>query len=1332
MALGSPRASRAARLAIAVAGLALAFACTSDSFLSPHGGGLPASSTLPTGLTETLVASGLSSPTTLALLPDGRVLVSEQCGTLRVVKNGALLAAPMLALSVDCTGERGLLGVAADPAFATNGLLYAYYTVAQGSVHNRVSRFSVSGDAVVPGSEQVLIELDHLGTSTSHNGGALHFGLDGTLFISVGDNESSASAQSLASLFGKLLRINPDGSIPADNPFFATTTGSDQAIWALGFRNPYTFGIQPGTGRILIDDVGELTTEEINDGLAGSNYGWPTCEGPCLPANPGFRDPIYWYDHSVGCAIAGGDFYNPVSVRFPASYVGKYFFADYCAGTISVLDPATGSASGFASGLVFPVDLRTSPDGGLYYLQRGNSNGDGQLWRIDGTASQAPVVTQQPANLLVSVGQAATFSVSATGTAPLSYQWRRNGAAISGATSTSYTLAATALADSGAVFSCVVTSPFGTATSADAKLSVTTDLPPVAAISSPVAGTLYQGGQTITYAGTGTDPETGALPASAYTWEVVFHHDAHTHPFLAPTSGATGGSFVIPNIGETSANVYYAIRLTVTDPIGLTQTVERDVLPQTSTITLQASPSGAVVTLDGQPASTPTSVLGVVGIQRTLGVVSPQVFGGTTYNFGSWSDGGAATHAISTPAASTTYTATYSPAASAAAPVFVQANAGTGVGVTSQTVALPASTGAGNLVVVGIDFQGTGFGTISDGQGNSFVQVGSQIVTPGGVKTRLYYAPNIRGGAESVTITTPSADPSLQVYVAEYRGADLTAPLDVAAQNTGTSASVTSGAATTTTPNDLLFAFCVSDGNCSAGSGFSTRSTHSGNLVEDRAVSTTGAYAATGSSSSGWAIIMAAFRPQGGGGTTPPPAPVTASVTAANKVYDGTTTATITSCTLSGSPSGVTCSAAAANFSDPNVGTAKTVTATGITLGGANAGLYVLTSTTATTSADITAPPPPAPVASVTVSPGAVSVVVEQTVQLTATTRDSLGNVLTGRTINWGSANTSLATVSSNGLVTAVTAGGPVTITATSEGQTGTAAVTVTPKTPVTASVTAANKVYDGTTTATITSCTLSGSPSGVTCSAAAANFSDPNVGTAKTVTATGITLGGANAALYALTSTTATTTADITAAPPPTSPPAFIQANASTGTGVTSWTVPLASATLPGDLVVVGVDFRGAAFGTISDALGSSFAQVGSQVVTSGGVKTRLYYAKNIAGGTERVTVTMPAADASLQVYVAVYRGANLVSPLDVSAQRTGTGSNATSGNGTTTSANERIVGFCVSDRTCSAGTGFTARNTHSGNLIEDRTALTAGAYAATGRNSGGGWAMIMAAIRP
>ena len=170
-----------------------------------------------------------------------------------------------------------------------------------------------------------------------------------------------------------MLRISSSGSIPPDNPFFTQTTGDNRAIWALGLRNPFTFSFQPGVGRMFINDVGQNTWEEINDGIAGSNYGWPTCEGFCNPPNASFRDPIFAYANDAQtCAITGGAFYNPQVIQFPNNYVGNYFFADFCGGWIKTLDPAMGNAvAGFATGISFPVDLQVSADGFLYYLARG-------------------------------------------------------------------------------------------------------------------------------------------------------------------------------------------------------------------------------------------------------------------------------------------------------------------------------------------------------------------------------------------------------------------------------------------------------------------------------------------------------------------------------------------------------------------------------------------------------------------------------------------------------------------------------------------------------------------------------------------------------------------------------------------------------------------------------------------------------------------------------------------------------------------------------------------------------------------------------------------------
>ena len=196
-----------------------------------------------------------------------------------MIKNGALLTTPFLTVNVNAVGERGLLGVAFDPNFAFNQFVYVYYTTASAPIHNRVSRFTAMGDVAAAGSEVVILELENLSSATNHNGGALHFGPDGTLYVAVGDNANGANAQTLGNRLGKILRFTRTEPFRRSNPFFNTATGANRAIWALGLRNPFTFAFQPGTGRMFINDVGQNTWEEINDGIAGSNYGWPDTEG---------------------------------------------------------------------------------------------------------------------------------------------------------------------------------------------------------------------------------------------------------------------------------------------------------------------------------------------------------------------------------------------------------------------------------------------------------------------------------------------------------------------------------------------------------------------------------------------------------------------------------------------------------------------------------------------------------------------------------------------------------------------------------------------------------------------------------------------------------------------------------------------------------------------------------------------------------------------------------------------------------------------------------------------------------------------------------------------
>ena len=340
--------------------------------------------------------------------------------------------------------------------------------------------------------------------------------------------------------------------------------------------------------------------------------------------------------------------------------------------------------AGFATGISSPVDLAVGADGSLYYLARGA----GAVYRVRyGSGTQAPTITMHPASQSVTVGQSATFSVAASGTVPLSYRWQRNGVDIAGATASTYTIPSATTADNGARFRAIVSNSAGSATSNEATLTVTSNRPPTASITQPLDGTLYAAGDTVFYGGTGTDPEDGNLPPSAFTWRVDFHHDDHVHPFIASTTGASSGWFTIPREGETSANVWYRIHLTVRDSAGLTHSTFRDLRPRTVSITLSSVPSGMQLTLDGQPVTAPYTFTGVVGMKRTIGAPSPQTLNSISYQFASWSDGGAATHDITTPASATTYTATF--------------NGGTGGGGSARaeiTDPPPGSTLSGSTV----------------------------------------------------------------------------------------------------------------------------------------------------------------------------------------------------------------------------------------------------------------------------------------------------------------------------------------------------------------------------------------------------------------------------------------------------------------------------------------------------------------------------------------------------------------------------------------------------------------------------------------------------------
>ncbi len=346
-----------------------------------------AAQTVPAGFNRSTHASGLIAPTRMAFAPDGRLFVCEQGGVVRIIKNGVVLPNPFLSLDVNDTGERGLLGIALDPNFETNSFVYLYYTARTPTIHNRVSRFTASGDTAAPGTEQALLDLEPLGAS-NHNGGDIQFGPDGKLYIATGENAVPANAQNLGNRLGKVLRIDTDGSIPKDNPFFGVATGDNRSIWALGLRNPFSFTFERGTGLMAINDVGQSSFEEVNEGIPGANYGWPVTEGPT--SDPRYRAPVHSYGHGSGdtrgCAITGGEFYNPATVQFPPQFQHTYFYADLCNGWIRYLSPDGATSTLFGTGFNSIVDITVGPEGALYLL----SYQAGSVIRVDAVPTGAP------------------------------------------------------------------------------------------------------------------------------------------------------------------------------------------------------------------------------------------------------------------------------------------------------------------------------------------------------------------------------------------------------------------------------------------------------------------------------------------------------------------------------------------------------------------------------------------------------------------------------------------------------------------------------------------------------------------------------------------------------------------------------------------------------------------------------------------------------------------------------------------------------------------------------------------------------------------------------
>jgi glucose/arabinose dehydrogenase/PKD repeat protein len=679
--------------------------------------------TLPSGFKDELLTS-VPKPTALAFTPDGRMLVAAQSGRLRLYKNGTLLSTPALNISgkICSNFERGLLGVAVDPNFSTNHYVYVFYTYnksglcPQGAPANpdnpvhRVSRFVMAGDTADPATEKVL--LDNIPSPNgNHNAGDLGFGKDGYLYASVGDGgcdyagDSGCQALNDAPrdrhvLLGKVMRITRDGSIPPGNPY----TGSDSArcnqfgrtdpgkncqeTFAWGLRNPYRFAFDPDASgtRFFINDVGQDRWEEIDLGTAGADYGWNICEGAHDNVDrPGEEDcvtgpytpPIHEYNHTTGCSSATGGAFVPNDPSWPASYHNSYLFGDYVCNKIFELKPKQGGGftqSEFASGLgaAGPTAMAFGPSGSgkaLYYTTYANG---GEVHRIpyaagvnlEPTAVVSANPTSGPTPLKVAFD--GSGSEDPEGDTPLTYLWDFDG---NGTTDQNTSTATTSHTyDTAGTYTAAL--KVRDARGAESAPVTVKIFPgndsPEPTIGSPAANKLFEVGEQITLQGSATDQQDGQLPNGALAWEVRQHHNGdHWHPYFSGTGNELTFTAPAPeDLAATGTGNYLEIRLTATDSTGASKTITRELQPNRVNATFESQPTGLKLQVNGTTSTAPQTLVSWEGYKLAVYAPSPQTLEGTTYEFASWSDGGAQSHEFSTGAQAVTYTATYRSAGS--------------------------------------------------------------------------------------------------------------------------------------------------------------------------------------------------------------------------------------------------------------------------------------------------------------------------------------------------------------------------------------------------------------------------------------------------------------------------------------------------------------------------------------------------------------------------------------------------------------------------------------------------------------------------------------------
>ncbi|MBV6403555.1 MAG: PQQ-dependent sugar dehydrogenase [Flavobacteriales bacterium] len=408
----------------------------------------------PPGFSVTTIATGINAPTAAAFLPDGRMLVAQKDGHIRIsttpVDQAPVTLATYLVLPVDNSAEHGLVGLWLSPYFPTDSLLFVYRST--GDQRNRLSTFKHLGSTALASSETLVWETP-VYTGCCHTGGAFAFLPDSTILLAVGDDYTPANGQDMASAFGKLHRFRWDGTAPADNPFADTTAGPLNAdgvlktIYCSGLRNPFRGHLDPVTGRFLIGTVGAnnhaQAWEDVHLAAPGANFGWPLCgefgrlpDGTC--DDPAFTDPLITYPHlGLGAAITGGATYR--GSNYPAAWHGRYFYGDFIRGWVkwaeldalgAVVAQGTFMDTTLYGGTQanFCTQLIPGPGGDLFYLSYYDiPSFTGAVKRIVHTPTAEPQCVNAQADITLGTGPQLTVTFTAQAVDPLggtpSYAW---------------------------------------------------------------------------------------------------------------------------------------------------------------------------------------------------------------------------------------------------------------------------------------------------------------------------------------------------------------------------------------------------------------------------------------------------------------------------------------------------------------------------------------------------------------------------------------------------------------------------------------------------------------------------------------------------------------------------------------------------------------------------------------------------------------------------------------------------------------------------------------------------------------------------------------------